>query len=87
MRSQACLQCTRGASATESWISGEERVSFCSEYLNSQVVNILKAAVIFDLPDVIDRAKLILAKENISESRVTLLKGDILYKAFPSARK
>ena len=42
--------------------------------------------VIFDLPDVIDRAKLFLAKENISESRVTLLKGDIL-KGFPQCKE
>ena len=34
--------------------------------------------VLFDFPDVVERAKLFLAKENVPDHRVTLLKGDIL---------
>ena len=34
--------------------------------------------ILFDLPDVIEHAKGFLAKESISESRVTLIRGDML---------
>ena len=66
------LQCTPGSSAIESWTSGEERVSFYPrgcEHIKG---------VLLDFPDVVERAKLFLAKENVPDDRVTLLKGDIL---------
>ena len=55
------LQCTPGSSAIESWTSGEERVSFYPrgcEHIKG---------VLLDLPDVVERAKLFLAKENVPD--------------------
>lgn len=42
--------------------------------------------ILFDFPDVIERAKGFLAKESISDSRVTLLSGDIL-KDIPQSKE
>ena len=66
------LQCTPGSSAIESWTSGEERVSFYPRGCEH-----IKGVLLY-FPDVVERAKFFLAKENVPDHRVTLLKGDIL---------
>ena len=50
---------------------------FLSQILKLPGCEHIKGALL-DFPDVVERAKLFLAKENVPDHRVTLLKGDIL---------
>ena len=74
-RSQAFSPCTPRVGVYGSWTSGGEG-QFLSRILKLRGCEHVNR-VLFDFPDVIERAKKFLAKEGISDNRITFTMGNL----------